>query len=558
MLQSVSRFSRFFQVTVNGKSYEAVQGETVQQLCARNHIQIPRACNSFYFKGNDCNLCKVLVNGKHVQNACSTLVYKGLDIKTKSPEVTKEFNKSLDEFKKSKTFKDTPKEMQNAANLFLENMKFCVENPGKCPELKDISLPWMTVDPEKCTKCGKCIGLCPSDSLVLDPYIQANGNNGLIHSFCNTCGKCIDVCEAKAITITPSIDVLEVSLTDKKITKAAIIDPALCINLEKKLKLPKGYLSMPRLAYALMQVGFDVVSNGGVGNDLALMEEALTLTEHIQAQAPMVSSFCPAAVQTVMTRMPAADKILSSVISPSLITGLLSKSKPNVLTASFVLCAAKKAEIEHYRGTNLAYSDIVLTIDELIKVLEKHKVNMQNMPRLPDNDKYSKMAVKCMTAKGWCECVIDILTSQFFQLKDVKKTVEVVSSNVEVTQIEVRPGNTLRFAVATGLTGLKELLSKQYPDLLYIVLTECNGGCLNGICGSKGDQKEKEEILKLMENSTKITYPMDNPGIKEIYSKVFNKPGESKKYIHTKNAYPTVMPEDAKKAAAPTNAKPQK
>ena len=81
MLKSVSRFSSFFNVTVNGKQYEAVAGETIEHLCKRNHEYIPKFCHNPIFKCDHCNLCKVLVDGKQVKNACDTFVYEKLILK---------------------------------------------------------------------------------------------------------------------------------------------------------------------------------------------------------------------------------------------------------------------------------------------------------------------------------------------------------------------------------------------------------------------------------------------------------------------------------------------
>ena len=59
-----------------------------------------------------------------------------------------------------------------------------------------VSLPSMTVDPSKCTKCGTCVKVCPAGIVKV-------GDTGLpemdvrLAGRCIECGHCEDVCPQK-------------------------------------------------------------------------------------------------------------------------------------------------------------------------------------------------------------------------------------------------------------------------------------------------------------------------------------------------------------------------
>ena len=539
MLRSVSgtniSFSRLFNITINGKSYEAKQGQSVLDICLANGIQVPCGCRSFYYDGQDCGLCKVLVNGKIVQNACKTLVYKGLDIKTHTPEVVKAFNESVEKLKNSKEFKSKPDFYQEEGKRNLEIMQFSMNHPNEKPPYQDRSNLWLVLDPQKCTKCGKCVSACPNGSLMLAPYVQATGNNGLFHTQCNLCGRCIEVCPEKAIMPVSTLPSIEDALKKTDIQKVAIIDYPLLINIERKLELPQGSLTPQKMALALKQLGFTLVVEAESGTDIALFEEVLTLTEHIKEHVPMISSFCPAAARTVMQRNLNSEKVLSSVLSPSFIAALMTKQKPSTLTFSFTMCEAKKQEVTRYQNTRLGYVDAALTIDELITMLQNAKIDfnkIQTNHLLPNS---SKLAIQANTAKGWCEAVIEILSKEIMKA-EVKKTYEKLSDNAEIIKLEypsLGAGVGFRFGIASGTNGLFTVVGKGYNDLLYITFTECEGGCLNGIRGTKNEKEKKEELLKLIQNTSEIEAPMQNPLLKNLYTNVFKTPGSSKNFIHT-------------------------
>lgn len=53
------------------------------------------------------------------------------------------------------------------------------------------------VNTNACDACGTCVGVCPSDALVLEQTISVDSN------VCTGCGTCIRTCPFGALSATP-------------------------------------------------------------------------------------------------------------------------------------------------------------------------------------------------------------------------------------------------------------------------------------------------------------------------------------------------------------------
>lgn len=56
----------------------------------------------------------------------------------------------------------------------------------------------ITIDETKCTVCGECVDMCPSEIYIVEGGRLVVGNS----DDCSNCQSCISVCEPGAITIT--------------------------------------------------------------------------------------------------------------------------------------------------------------------------------------------------------------------------------------------------------------------------------------------------------------------------------------------------------------------
>lgn len=90
---------------------------------------------------------------------------------------------------------------QGAARFTMDTLKLFADEyeqhmkKKRCPAGQCLSFINMYIDPKKCTGCGRCIPVCPSDSV--------EGLPGYIHMIeeigCTKCGKCMEICSEQAV-----------------------------------------------------------------------------------------------------------------------------------------------------------------------------------------------------------------------------------------------------------------------------------------------------------------------------------------------------------------------
>ncbi len=51
------------------------------------------------------------------------------------------------------------------------------------------------IDAEKCSGCGSCVDVCPTDAITVDEIAVVDANE------CTDCGACVDECPEEAIEV---------------------------------------------------------------------------------------------------------------------------------------------------------------------------------------------------------------------------------------------------------------------------------------------------------------------------------------------------------------------
>jgi ferredoxin len=51
------------------------------------------------------------------------------------------------------------------------------------------------IDAEKCSGCGSCVDVCPTDAITVDDIAVVDANE------CTDCGSCVDECPEEAIEV---------------------------------------------------------------------------------------------------------------------------------------------------------------------------------------------------------------------------------------------------------------------------------------------------------------------------------------------------------------------
>lgn len=73
-----------------------------------------------------------------------------------------------------------------------------------CPERSCEKLLRYTINPTRCTGCGKCKDVCPEGAIFGETAVPFRADNRpyvIIGAKCTRCGACVAVCEEKAIEV---------------------------------------------------------------------------------------------------------------------------------------------------------------------------------------------------------------------------------------------------------------------------------------------------------------------------------------------------------------------
>lgn len=268
------------QIKINGKKYEAKDGETILDVCRREAIRIPTLC---HFDGLPkeavCRLCLVEINGK-LTTSCNTKACEGLEIITESENISKARRINLellwaDHAGKCATCKKNRMcELQKLAEeCKLENFHF-VPRKGEMTSGEELDLvrdnwsrvavenenPCISRNSEFCIECRRCISICPEkkfemshragDAIVGTPY------NAVLD--CSFCGKCVESCPTAALTDqNDDVEIVEV-LDDLNKLSVAILD----YQIGKKILNELKNISPERdLEKILFDLGFEKIIN---------------------------------------------------------------------------------------------------------------------------------------------------------------------------------------------------------------------------------------------------------------------------------------------------------
>jgi formate dehydrogenase major subunit len=205
---------------IDGKSLEASENTTILAAARANGIDIPTLC---FLEGvsdiGSCRLCMVQVEGiKTLLPACRTKVSEGMNITTKSPELT-EYRKSMLKLILANHNQDC---MSCPANGKCELQGLCNEygveraehQGGRVNIEKKLPLlegnPYISYDSSKCIHCQRCINVChriacngtiKSGRLGNFHIVEAPFGENYRDTGCESCGNCAAVCPTGALIL---------------------------------------------------------------------------------------------------------------------------------------------------------------------------------------------------------------------------------------------------------------------------------------------------------------------------------------------------------------------
>jgi NADH dehydrogenase/NADH:ubiquinone oxidoreductase subunit G len=239
-------------IKINGKIYEAKEGEMIHSVLKRSGIRVPTLCSLENFQEGLCRICVVEISGKLV-TSCNTSVSKEMKIETESENVQKarKINLELlwaDHAGKCVTCKKNRMcELQKLAEEYrIENFHF-VPRKGEMTSREELDLvrdnwsrvvvedenPCVSRNSEFCVECRRCINVCPEkkfgmnyragDVVVGTPYEKVLD--------CSFCGACVEACPVAALTDQNDYVKIFADLDDLQKFSVAVLD----VEMEKKI-----------------------------------------------------------------------------------------------------------------------------------------------------------------------------------------------------------------------------------------------------------------------------------------------------------------------------------
>ncbi len=569
-------------IEINGKPFEAKEGETILEAVRRAGVEVPTLC---YLEGlaptGACRICVVEVEGMpSLVPSCSYPVANNMKIHTHSARAVRA-RKTIVELLLADHPDDCLYCVRNgqcdlqslAANLGIRDQRYA---GARSTWKEDLSSPSILRDPNKCILCGKCVRVCEEVQKVsaIDfigrgsrTHIGTAFDEGLNISSCINCGQCILACPTGALRERTYIKEVLSALANPNLVPVVSHAPAISVTLGEEFGIPAGTDVDGIMVAALRALGFKYVFDTSFTADLTIMEEGSELVHRVSnnGQLPMLTSCSPGWIKFVEEFYPDFIGNVSTCKSPQQMMGAIIKSffaermnldPKQIYSVSIMPCTAKKFEAARPEMMNNDVPDIdaVLTTRELAQIFRMRGMDLKNFqPETADTPFGERTtAGKIFGASGG---VMEAAIRSAYFLITGK---ELGDLNVEAVRgLEGRKearvnidGLDVGVAVVSGLGNAAKLLDEiraGRKDLHFIEVMTCPGGCIAG--GGQPLETDKTAIRERMKGLYKLDAEgpkrtsHSNEYVQRLYKEYLEKPlGEKSHHLlHTHYAKREVM-----------------
>ncbi len=567
-----------FNIKIDGREIEVVEGETILDVALRSEIDIPHLCKhpDIEVRAN-CRMCLVKVKGcRSLATACSTLVEDGMEVTTSTPQIKRARKFNL-ELIFGEHVEDCPSCVWNSRCDLLKYRKILNSKMLRFPDRK-IRRPIyefgpIIFDQTKCIDCRNCVDVCPTEYLEVD---ERGSDIGIKPTSdkkkdCIACGQCIVHCPAGAIKSAgefKKIEELEQILKDKSKTIVVQFAPSIRVSIGEELGLPYGAAATNQLAAGLRSLGFNFVFDTASAADFTTFEEAAEGVERIKngKNLPMFTSCCPSWVNYLEFYRPDLVSHLSTARSPEIMMGGIIKTywakrmkinPKDIISVSVMPCTSKKYEIERpeFLIDGLKPVDVVITTRELAHWFLERKINLSKIKQLPADNPFgdpSGAGVIYGASGGVMESALRtaywLLTGKNLKdynlFKDVRGLDGIKKATIKLPKpIKTAKGmrSELRVVVTNKISNAKIILEelKSNPEAYDCVeVMACPGGCIGGGGQSmpvdESIRLRRAASLYLIDGKKKVRLAHENPAVKEAYVEFFNQATNRHKVLHTK------------------------
>lgn len=559
-------------VNINGKNFEAQEGETILELSKRNGYHIPTLCHLNLHDMNYCNhpvscrICMVEVEdarGKRLVPSCDTFVADGLKVSTDSKRAITT-RRTVLELMLSNHPQDclycdrnSKCELQDLASEFnMRKNRF----EGKTSNFGvDMTSKSIVKDLDKCILCRRCETICREVQTVdiysavgrgFDTVIAPAFNDSLQDTPCTFCGQCVSVCPTAALSEVNQIDKLWDALANDDKVVIVQTAPAVRVAVAEEFGAEPGTVSTGKMVTALKRLGFDQVFDTNWAADITIMEEATEILSRLNGNGrlPILTSCCPAWIKFIEHQFPNLIDIPSTCKSPHEMFGALAKSyyaqkigvdPSKIVVVSVMPCVAKKYESARPELGNdqLSDVDIVITTREFAHMVKEAGINYMDLDDCEFDNPMGESTGAAQifgTTGGVLEAALRTVADWLGESNGVALEFKGIRGLAGVKEATVSvAGRDIKVAAAHGLGEARKVLEMvESGDIHYdiIEIMACPGGCIAG-GGQPFNKGDRDVISKRMESmyniddSSKIRMSHKNPDVIKIYEDFIGEPG---------------------------------
>ncbi len=312
------------------------------------------------------------------------------------------------------------------------------------------------LDVNKCTGCTTCVRHCPTEAIRI-----RNGHAVINADRCIDCGQCIRLCPQKAKKATCNkLDELK-----KFKYKIALPAPTLYGQFE-------GLDDVDYVLQGLLDIGFDDVFEVASAAELVSAYTRLFIkTEGITK--PVISSACPVVVRLIALRFPTLRDNIIPMLPPMEIAAMLAREKakekhPELkdedIGVCFISpCPAKASYVNNGFGEYKSRVDMVVSISDIYFML----VNVMDREKIPQSVSNSGvLGIGWATSGGEAKAIFN---DKYLAADGIENVIRVLD------QIE---------------NGVM-------PQLEFIELNACTGGCVGGVMAMENPFVAKARLTTL-------------------------------------------------------------
>lgn len=554
-------------ITVNNREIEASAEDTILSALNRVGIRIPTLCHlAGMMPTGACRICVVEVEGyDRLLPSCSQPVREGMKIWTNSPRAINA-RRTLIRLLLSNHPDDCLycKKSSTCSLRSLAEEYGVRERSPKPPfhgSLKDVTSPSIVMDSAKCILCGKCVRVCDEIQQVSAIDFTGRGSRtviapafhiGMNVSSCVNCGQCTLVCPTGALTEHWNLDEIVKAIGDRRKHTVVQYAPSAPAAAAEEFGFKPGQNAAWLLNAALRQIGFRYVFDTSFAADMTVMEEAAELVRRMEngGPLPLFSSCSPAWVKFVEEFYPEFIPNLSTCKSPQGMFGSMIRTcfaerigvpPGQIFSISIMPCTAKKFEATRAEAgqTGNPDIDVVITFGELFRMIRLYGIDFGALkPEPPDTPFGNRSSAGKMfaVAGGVTESVLrtayKMLTGR--NLKTLKIDSLRGLNGMKEAHLDFGNGE-ISAAAANGLGNARRLLEQirhgEKPDLKFVEVMACPGGCIGGGGFPAGISAEKMRIrmqsIYQVDQTESMRTAHDNPDVQRFYREFLGEPGSA-------------------------------